>query len=379
MFDGIEEIKKTSTSTTYLTHSFHPYPAKFIPQIPNFFINKFSSEGDVILDPFVGCGTTLVESAISNRESIGVDLNPIAALISRTKSSKLSTNQMKLIDNFKKNIRLRIHDHYKNGEDLKVTNQFPNIDHWFQVNVQKELTLITDEISKIKDEKSSDFIKTALSSIIVNVSNQDSDTRYVAKNKHIENYKTQELLFSKITSMTERIKEFNKVCSNSNVNVYNRDSSNLDFIKNNSVDLVITSPPYANTYDYYLYHKLRMYWLGYDVSNVKKKEIGSRDKHSSQRKDIDDFNFKIKECFIEVQKKLKAQKHLVVIIGDSVIRKELYNAKDMMISIGDEIGLKFLYSSSENLKKTTRMFNPNFTNSQKDEHIMVFKNIKNDL
>ena len=213
MFNGIEEIKKTSTSTTYLTHNFHPYPAKFIPQIPKFFIKKFSSEKDVILDPFVGCGTTLVESAISNRKSIGVDLNPIATLISRAKSSKLSTKQIKIIDSFKKNIRLRIHELYVNGEELKVTNQFPNIDHWFQANVQKELTIITDEINKIQDEKSSDFIKTALSSIIVNVSNQESDTRYVAKKKNIENYKTQELLFSKLASMIERIEEFNKICS----------------------------------------------------------------------------------------------------------------------------------------------------------------------
>ena len=61
------------------------------------------------------------------------------------------------------------------------------------------------------------------------------------------------------------------------------------------------------------------------------------------------------------------------------LSKKLYDAKKMMISMGKEIGLEFIDSTSENLKKTTRMFNPNFTNALKFEHVMVFKNVKNDL
>ena len=179
--------------------------------------------------------------------------------------------------------------------------------------------------------------------------------------------------------MVERIKEFSETASDSISKIYNADSTNLHFIKDNSVDLVVTSPPYANTYDYYLYHKLRMYWLEFDVANVKKNEIGSRDKHSSQRKEIDDFNENIKKCFQEAVRVLKPNRHAIVIIGDSVIRKKLYDAKKMMISMGKEIGLEFIDSTSENLKKTTRMFNPNFTNALKFEHVMVFKNVKNDL
>ena len=59
--------------------------------------------------------------------------------------------------------------------------------------------------------------------------------------------------------------------------------------------------------------------------------------------------------------------------------KEFFNAKEMMIKMGKEIGLEFINSSSEKLKKTTRMFNPKFTNALKNEHIMIFKNMKNVL
>ena len=366
------ELKKTRLNTTYLTHNFHPYPAKFIPQIPRFFIEEFTNENETVLDPFVGCGTTIVESKLLNRNSIGVDLNHIATLISETKSTPLNADEIEEILHFIENLE-------RTGSIITKTIDFPNIDHWFQQNVKKELTMLASSISKVNNSKVSNFLKTGLSSIITSVSNQESDTRYVAKNKDIPDGKTLDLFRVKIKSMVERIKEFSETASDSISKIYNADSTNLHFIKDNSVDLVVTSPPYANTYDYYLYHKLRMYWLEFDVTNVKKNEIGSRDKHSSQRKEIDDFNENIKKCFQEAIRVLKPNRHAIVIIGDSVIRKKLYDAKKMMISMGKEIGLEFIDSTSENLKKTTRMFNPNFTNALKFEHVMVFKNVKNDL
>ncbi|MGC6284842.1 MAG: DNA methyltransferase [Polaribacter sp.] len=366
------ELKKNKLNTTYLTHNFHPYPAKFIPQIPRFFIEEFTNENETVLDPFVGCGTTIVESKLLNRNSIGVDLNHIATLISETKSTSLNADEIEEILHFIENLE-------RTSSIITETIDFPNIDHWFQQNVKEELMMLTSSINKVNNSKISNFLKTGLSSIITSVSNQESDTRYVAKNKDIPDGKTLALFKVKIKSMVERIKEFSETASDSISKIYNADSTNLHFIKDNSVDLVVTSPPYANTYDYYLYHKLRMYWLEFDVANVKKNEIGSRDKHSSQRKEIDDFNENIKKCFQEAVRVLKPNRHAIVIIGDSVIRKKLYDAKKMMISMGKEIGLEFIDSTSENLKKTTRMFNPNFTNALKFEHVMVFKNVKNDL
>src|SRR3989344_3090725 len=80
-------------STTYLTHNFHTYPAKFIPQIPKSTIQALTSEGDVILDPFCGCGTTLVEAKLFNRNSIGGDWNPIATLVTTAKTNTLNLEQ----------------------------------------------------------------------------------------------------------------------------------------------------------------------------------------------------------------------------------------------------------------------------------------------
>ena len=73
------KVKKlTNKNTTYYTHGFHPYPAKFTPQIVNKFINLYCKPGFTIIDPFCGSGTTLVEGILNDMISVGIDLNPIA-------------------------------------------------------------------------------------------------------------------------------------------------------------------------------------------------------------------------------------------------------------------------------------------------------------
>ena len=76
--------------TSYLTHGIHPYPAKYIPQIPNALIQELSAVGDVVADIFCGSGTTLVEAITLKRHAIGIDANPLACLISKAKTGFVS-------------------------------------------------------------------------------------------------------------------------------------------------------------------------------------------------------------------------------------------------------------------------------------------------
>jgi len=64
--------------TSYLTHSLHPFPAKFPPQLPQTILNQFSKIGDIVLDPFCGSGTTLIEARIFGANAIGVDVNGLS-------------------------------------------------------------------------------------------------------------------------------------------------------------------------------------------------------------------------------------------------------------------------------------------------------------
>ena len=80
-----EDWDFSGENTQYLLHRLHSYPARFIPQIPKRAITRWSKPGDLVLDPFCGSGTTLLECSLAGRNSIGIDNNPVATLISRAK------------------------------------------------------------------------------------------------------------------------------------------------------------------------------------------------------------------------------------------------------------------------------------------------------
>lgn len=78
---SFEEL--TPSQTSYITHGYHRYPAKFIPQLAARIILENSQPVDLICDPFMGSGTTLVEAIVNDRKAYGTDINPVAALIAR--------------------------------------------------------------------------------------------------------------------------------------------------------------------------------------------------------------------------------------------------------------------------------------------------------
>ena len=82
--------------TKYLTHGFHAYPAKMIPQIADKLLSEFGKNANVVFDPFCGTGTSLVESKLRNIDSIGFDLNPLALLIANVKTTPIEEKTLKL-------------------------------------------------------------------------------------------------------------------------------------------------------------------------------------------------------------------------------------------------------------------------------------------
>ena len=218
------ETSKGNGDTTYLTHNFHSYPAKFIPQIPKSIIKALSVEGDIILDPFCGCGTTLIEANLLNRNSIGVDLNPIASLVSKAKTTPLSDSQLNQIPVILEKMENDIFHFYNNENSLNIKiPDFKNRDHWFQKNVLYELAIIKSRIVELRDASLKIFLLTAFSSIIVAVSNQESDTRFAAVDKNIPEKKCFEVFAKKVQSMIPRIKEFTQKSSRMTTQIFTGD------------------------------------------------------------------------------------------------------------------------------------------------------------
>src|SRR5918912_3724324 len=92
-------------STRYLTHSYHSYSAKYIPQIPRYLISNLTKRNDLILDNFVGSGTTLVESKVLGRHAIGIDINPLACLVAKVKTTNIEKPDLEKISAISRSIK----------------------------------------------------------------------------------------------------------------------------------------------------------------------------------------------------------------------------------------------------------------------------------
>ena len=117
-------------TTQYLTHTFHSYPARFIPQIPLSFIKLFTKEKETVLDPMCGCGTTLVEAFLNNRNSIGNDFNPLATLITKVKTTLIDENEFKYL-----NKKLAVMKRYLDLDYRKVDARINNLPNIFQLEI----------------------------------------------------------------------------------------------------------------------------------------------------------------------------------------------------------------------------------------------------
>ena len=380
-------------STNYLVHNYHPFAAKFVPQIPRYLIPLFTKKYELVCDPFCGSGTSLVEAMLLNRHGIGIELNPIGAIVSKVKTTPLSVKQLNIINSFLEEIEVKkkftcngVHGDllnkrdnikYENIEDLTASLQFPNKYHWFKKDVLNAVLYIKKYIDVVDDLDVRDFLLVALSSIIVKVSNQESETRYAAIDKNVKASDVFSLFNSKVRDMFKRMIEFIKYIDKKvEVKIYNTDTRRVDFIPENSVDFIITSPPYPNTYDYYLYHKLRMIILGFDYKPIQKAEIGSRHKHSSKNENIDSYLNDMKHCLNIFSHMLKPGKYLIIVIGDAFIKGEKYSGYELIQDISSSTYFKIVEHIYYDLDMISKFFNKSFRKKGKKEHIIILQNAK---
>lgn len=342
----------------------HPYPAKFIGDIPRALIDRLQiPPGSKVLDPFCGSGTTLVEAQRAGLSAVGIDLNPIACLLSRVKTAPLPPG----FETALRNVIQRA----QAIESAPLPN-IPNLNHWFKNDIQYAVAALAQTIAQDEYSDFSDQLRLSLSSILVKVSNQDSDTRYAAVDKNI----VRDDVFTYFASAAQKLERAlkNRDWLLAKTDVIEGDTLEVRPEKiGNDIGLVITSPPYPNAYEYWLYHKYRMWWLGFDPLAVKSKEIGAR-AHFFKK------NFHTAELFLEQMRAtfgllsdvVVSGGYICFVIGRSKIHGKIVNNGDIVEKAALERSLRPISRFDRVINSNRKSFNLSHANI-KTETILVFQ------
>ncbi|MFD1031730.1 DNA methyltransferase [Metaplanococcus flavidus] len=362
---GIEWDFLTSSAVKGI-HSIHPYPAKFIPEIPRTLLDILPlPEGTAVMDPFCGSGTTLVEAQNKGIPTVGVDLNPIACLMSKVKTTSLPGEFLEVAEYCTKNAK------DKSRYEIK---HIPNLDHWFETDIQNAISALIEEIDKVEVKDIQDGLRLALSSIIVRVSNQESDTRYAAIEKNVtkNNVFDYFLVACKKFSihLNGNLFSDNVSCEVINKSILEVTPSDI----NKKIGMVITSPPYPNAYEYWLYHKYRMWWLGYDPNAVKVNEIGARAHYfKKNHQTIEDFIIQMDYVISLLSQVVVSSGYICFVVGRSIIHGKEYNNAQIIEDLALKHELSVVSIIERNIAKNRKSFNLSHAKIKKETLLVLQK------
>lgn len=277
---------KTIKDTSYITHGYYTYPAKFIPQLASRLIIEYSREGDIIVDPFMGSGTTVVEAIVNNRIGIGTDINDIAFLIAKVKTTPIQA--IKLLQEFNRienDLRGRMNGNYAESlrKSLASIPQNERIDYWFLPQQKEKLSIIFARILEVEDEDVKNFFLVAFAQILKSCSIWLQKSVKPTRDQSKKVYEPLALFSNQAKKMIRRHDEFNKILSEkvkSNLDEFRiikcEDSRKLP-CEDNKAQAIVTSPPYVTSYEYADLHQLPSLWFGYlsELPEFRKKFIGS--------------------------------------------------------------------------------------------------------
>ena len=373
-----------NAKTGYLTHGLHPYPAKFIPQIPNALIQELSSVGETISDIFCGSGTTLLEALQLKRHAVGIDANPLACLISKAKTTPLTTSDFEVLSmhrNMCEELLIsagsRTDDLFHNGQSFKSLAWRPPqalCEFWFSPHVVEELAELRSLIEQMPSDACRIICSVTFAAIIVAASKQDSDTRYVRREKGIERGGAVRMYLNQFDSAVVAAREISDLVEDRfSCDIVNADI--LDAPETEQFDLVVTSPPYPNAYSYHLYHRTRMIWLGYDPEKFKKIEIGSHRKYSAKsrnRATPETFRQEFERIFFWLRERLRNGRYACFVIGDSTIDGSRIDNTSLLVNAATIAGFREVKRINRTIAPTRKSFNPRI-GKIKTENILILQ------
>jgi DNA modification methylase len=332
-----QDLDFHSQDSGYASHNFHSFPAKFPPQLPRKFIEQLTTPGDVVLDPMMGSGTTVLEALLAGRRGVGFDIDPLALMLTKAKVTPLNTRRVARIGNeISERATLAVKERRNELEEALKKRWNPKtrdfVDYWFAPQTQIDLLALITEIEQTRDAQVKTFFELVFSAIIITKSGGvslafdlahtrphrakvvvDRNGKVVLGQNLVDSSSRRVKLLTK--TLRSPIQEFEKRVQQNLNGLLESESSRIQPylegllepeperlepyvmfgntqdlpLGDDSIDLIVTSPPYAsNAIDYMRAHKFSLVWMGYPVD-----DLGQRRKEYIGGEAVTGFDFEV--------------------------------------------------------------------------------------
>jgi hypothetical protein len=340
-----------------LTHPFHSYPARMHPataQILAEIVGRSARRPQPIVDPFCGSGTTLVEIRAAGMRAVGVDLNPLAVLVSRAKTWTVPPRRRRDLRDVGHAIAGDVLAAGKaarrSGADAmpqrKPAGFDPNarnrrLASWFAPHVRRELEMIAFHLDELRerDAELATVLTACLSAILYKVSSRTSDTdgTWVARN--VPRGAAARHFAQRVELLHAGLGDFPP---GSPPDVFEMDARKLaDVVADGTAGGIITSPPYAGTYDYAEHQRLRFDFLALHHRELDAHEIGSRRSFETNAEAERWWRAALRDVIDTIARALAPGATAAIMIGDSVSKTRAHFAlDDVREALTDELVLE---------------------------------------
>jgi DNA modification methylase len=353
--------------------SIHWYPARFASQLPATLIGVLTEPGQVVLDIFVGSGTTLVEAQRLGRDSIGIDINPVACLLSRAKTFAASANTVgKLVDDLKREAVQALSAMTPSDPDLPPGVQ----PKWYNAAVRRDLARLWIVLQKYEG-KEKILSDAAFSALLLPVCRETRHWGYVCDNSTPSGSHGADVLARYCETLdrfveayrdrdVDLLARFGNVAQAGKSKIICGDArSELAKLPASSIDLILTSPPYFGVSDYVKAQRLSMEWFSHTIEPLRQNEIGARSKRH-RNSAVEEYTSDLATCFELAKRTLKPGGACVLIVGESGTRESVL-AK--VISAVKTVGFELRLDQNRRVSSQRRQ-----APSIVGEHLLVFSN-----
>jgi adenine-specific DNA methylase len=357
-------------------HGFHSYPARIHPVTAARLVRAFARKGQTLLDPFCGSGTILVEGRLAGLAVRGTDVNPLAIRLATLKTRGVPEGQRReLLAACRK---IAAHAEERRKAKLRVSKKYDDIDvETFEPHVLMELDALMHGIQTLEPKALVDDVELVLSAILTKVSKKRGDTGLERQQRRTAPGFVGRMLVAKCEELVRALEAFERAVPRDTPapDVHADDARTLGTIGARAIDLVVTSPPYAATYDYVGHHDVRLRWLGLRLDRFEKLELGARRAYArlTHEEAVARWDEELGRTLTAIERSLRYDGIAVLVLADSAVRGGALRADATIDRLAPKSGLEVVAVASQSRPHFHSATQRAFADRARHEHLIAVR------